>query len=308
MAFNFLHITDFTTEEILETFEIARIVKAKVKNGDEFIPFKGKTLAMIFAKPSARTRVSFETGMTQLGGHAIFLGPNDIGIGKREAVKDISRVISRYDDFIMARLFDHAHIKELAEYSRVPVINGLTDYNHPCQIMTDIFTILEHRGHLKDLKITYIGDGNNITNSWINLAARLPMHLVISCPGGYEADQATLENAKKANLSKIEYITDPKEAVKDADVVYTDVWASMGQEDEAAERKKVFAPYQVNTELLSYAKKSVLAMHCLPAHRGDEITSEVVDGPNSIMFDEAENRMHVQKAIMLKLAGVQVKE
>ncbi|MFP4548294.1 MAG: ornithine carbamoyltransferase [Fidelibacterota bacterium] len=308
MAFNFLHITDFTTEEILETFEIARKVKAKVKNGDEFLPFKGKTMAMIFAKPSARTRVSFETGMTQLGGHAIFLGPNDIGIGKREAVKDISRVVSRYDDFIMARLFSHDHMLELAEYSRVPVINGLTDYNHPCQIMADIFTILEHRGHLKDLKVVYIGDGNNITNSWINLAARLPMHLVISGPEGYEADEATLENAKKAGLSKIEYIRDPKEAVKDADVVYTDVWASMGQEDEAAERKKVFAPYQVNTELLSYAKKDVYAMHCLPAHRGDEITSEVVDGPHSIMFDEAENRMHIQKAIMLKLANVDVKE
>lgn len=308
MAFNFLHITDFTTEEILETFEIARKVKAKVKNGDEFVPFKGKTLAMIFAKPSARTRVSFETGMTQLGGHAIFLGPNDIGIGKREAVKDISRVISRYDDFIMARLFSHEHMLELAEHSRVPVINGLTDYNHPCQIMADIFTILEHRGHLKDLKIVYIGDGNNITNSWINLAARLPMHLVISGPEGYEADEATLEKANKAGLSKIEYIRDPKAAVKDADVVYTDVWASMGQEAEAEARKKVFAPYQVNDELLSYAKPDVYAMHCLPAHRGDEITDSVVDGAHSIMFDEAENRMHIQKAIMLKLAGVHVKE
>lgn len=304
MAFNFLHITDFTTEEILETFEIAKKVKAKVKNGELYTPFQGQTLAMIFAKPSARTRVSFETGMTQLGGHAIFLGPNDIGIGKREAVKDISRVISRYDDFIMARLFDHQHMLELAEYSRVPVVNGLTDYNHPCQIMADIFTILEHRGHLKNLKVTYIGDGNNITNSWINLAARLPMHLVISCPGGYEADAETLENAKKANLSKIEYITDPKEAVKDADVVYTDVWASMGQEEEAEKRKKIFAQYQVNNKLLSYAKKDVYVMHCLPAHRGDEITDEVVDGPNSICFDEAENRMHIQKAIILKLAGV----
>ena len=308
MAFNFLHITDFTTEEILETFEIARKVKAKVKNREEFLPFKNQTLAMIFAKPSARTRVSFETGMTQLGGHAIFLGPNDIGIGKREAVKDISRVISRYDDFIMARLFSHDHIVEMAEYSRVPVINGLTDYNHPCQIMADIFTILEHRGHLRDLKVVYIGDGNNITNSWINLAARLPMHLVISGPEGYEADEATLENARKANLSTIEYIRDPKEAVKDADVVYTDVWASMGQEDEEAERAKIFAPYQVNKELLSYAKPDVYAMHCLPAHRGAEITDDVVDGPNSIMFDEAENRMHIQKAIMLKLANITVQE
>ncbi|MBN2281490.1 MAG: ornithine carbamoyltransferase [Candidatus Marinimicrobia bacterium] len=306
MAFNFLHITDFTSEEILETFEIARKVKAKVKNGEEFTPFKGKTLAMIFAKPSARTRVSFETGMTQLGGHAIFLGPNDIGIGKREAVKDIARVISRYDDFIMARLFDHAHILELAEHSRVPVINGLTDYNHPCQIMADMFTILEHRGHLRDLKIVYIGDGNNITNSWINLAARLPMHLVVSCPKGYEPDRATMEKAQKANLSKIEIIEDPKKAVKDADVVYTDVWASMGQEAEAEARKKIFIPYQVNKELLALAKPGVYAMHCLPAHRGDEITSEVVDGPNSIMFDEAENRMHIQKAIMLKLANVKI--
>lgn len=308
MAFNFLHITDFTTEEILDTFEIARKVKAKVKNSEEFLPFKGKTLAMIFAKPSMRTRVSFETGMTQLGGHAIFLGPNDIGIGKREAVKDISRIISRFDDFIMARLFDHEHIMELAEYSQVPVINGLTDFNHPCQIMADMFTILEHRGNIKDLKIVYIGDGNNITNSWINLAARLPMHLVVSCPKGYEPDMETMEKAKKANLSKIEIIEDPKEAVKDADVIYTDVWASMGQEDETEARKKVFAAYQVNKELLSLAKPDVYAMHCLPAHRGDEITDEVVDGPNSIMFDEAENRMHVQKAIMLKLANVTVQE
>jgi len=306
MPKHFIHITDFTTEEIKETFQIAAKVKAKVKSGKEYLPLKNKTMAMIFAKPSARTRVSFETGMTQLGGHAIFLGPNDIGIGKREAVKDIARVISRYDDIIMARLFDHKHMIELAEYSDVPVINGLTDLNHPCQIMADIFTILEHRGNLDNLKVVYIGDGNNIANSWINLAARLPLHLVISCPGGYDADKEILENAKKTGLSKIEVIRDPKEAVKNADVVYTDVWASMGQEDEAAVRKKIFAPYQLNSELMSYAKEDTLVMHCLPAHRGDEITDEVVDSKQSIVFDEAENRMHIQKAITLKIMDIEV--
>ena len=242
--------------------------------------------------------------MTQLGGHAIFLGPNDIGIGKREAIKDIARVVSRYDDIIMARLFDHAHILELAEYSSVPVINGLTDLNHPCQVMADIFTILEHRGNLDNIKVAFIGDGNNVSNSWINLAARLPMHFVLASPCGYDPNPEILANTINTGLSTVEIVRNPVEAVKNADVIYTDVWASMGQEAEEEKRMKDFMPFQVNAELMRHAKPDVKVMHCLPAHRGDEITDEVIDSPNSIVFDEAENRMHVQKTIILKLMVV----
>ncbi|MGC9363972.1 MAG: ornithine carbamoyltransferase [Fidelibacterota bacterium] len=301
MKRDFIHITDFSTEEIQEVLELSAKIKLLLREGNEYKPLKGKNMAMIFAKPSARTRISFETGMSQLGGHAIYLSPNDIGIGKREAVKDIARVISRYDDIIMARLFEHAHILELAEYSSVPVINGLTDLNHPCQVMADIFTVLEHRKHLNDLKVAFVGDGNNVANSWINLAARLPLHFVLASPGGYDPDETILENARSAGISRIEIVRDPVEAVRDADVVYTDVWASMGQEAETAKRRRDFLPFQVNRELIRHAHKDVLIMHCLPAHRGDEITDEVIDGPNSIVFDEAENRMHVQKAIIVKL-------
>lgn len=301
MKRDFIHITDFSTEEIQEVLELSAKIKLLLREGHEYKPLKGKNLAMIFAKPSARTRISFETGMSQLGGHAIYLSPNDIGIGKREAVKDIARVISRYDDIIMARLFEHAHILELAEYSSVPVINGLTDLNHPCQVMADIFTVLEHRKHLNDLKVAFIGDGNNVANSWINLAARLPLHFVLASPSGYDPDETILENARSAGISRIEIVRDPMEAVRDADVIYTDVWASMGQEAETAKRRRDFLPFQVNRELIRHARKEVLVMHCLPAHRGDEITDEVIDGPNSVVFDEAENRLHVQKAIIVKL-------
>lgn len=301
MKRDFLHITDFSTEEIRDIFELAAKLKRYVKEGKEYLPLKGKTMAMIFAKPSARTRVSFETGMIQMGGHTIFLGPNDIGIGKREAIKDIARVVSRYDDIIMARLFDHAHILELAEYSSVPVINGLTDLNHPCQVMADIFTVLEHRGNLDNIKVAFIGDGNNVANSWINLAARLPMHFVLASPCGYDPDPEILANAINTGLSTVEIVRNPVEAVKNADVIYTDVWASMGQEAEEEKRKKDFMPFQVNAELMRHAKPDIKVMHCLPAHRGDEITDEVIESPNSIVFDEAENRMHVQKAIILKL-------
>ncbi len=301
MKKDFISIADYTREELEAIFELTKKLKEKTQRGEEHHLCKGKTMAMIFAKPSARTRVSFETGMYQLGGYALYLSPNDIGIGKREAVKDIARVLSRYNDIIMARLFDHAHMLELAEYASVPVINGLTDYNHPCQIMADIYTILEKRGHLDDLKITYIGDGNNVANSWVNLAAKLPMHLVICSPSGFEPDAETLTRAHDAGISTIEIIHDPEVAVKDADVIYTDVWASMGQEAEAEERRKIFMPYQVNAKLMSLARKDALVMHCLPAHRGEEITDEVLDGPQSIVFDEAENRMHVQKAIIVKL-------
>ncbi len=301
MKKDFISIADLTRDEIFEIFELTRKLKEMVKKREEHQLLKGYTLAMIFAKPSARTRISFETGIYQLGGYALYLAPTDIGIGKREAVKDIARVISRYNDLIMARLFAHSDMEELAAYATVPVINGLTDYNHPCQIMADAFTILEHRGTLQDLKIVYIGDGNNIAHSWINFASRVPIHLTICTPRDYQPDANTLKNARDAGISTIEILSDPIEAVKDADIVYTDVWASMGQEEEAEIRKKIFQPYQVNSALLKHAKPDVKVMHCLPAHRGDEITDEVLDGPHSIVFDEAENRMHVQKAIMVKL-------
>jgi len=300
---HFISIADYSRQEIEEIFSLTKKLKSKTKKGEEHHLCKGKTMSMIFAKPSARTRISFETGMYQLGGYALYLSPNDIGIGKRESVADISRVISRYNDIIMARLFDHNHIVELAEYSSVPVINGLTDYNHPCQIMADMYTILEHRGHLDDLKITYIGDGNNVANSWINLASILPFDLTICSPSGYEPDQDTLRQAKEKNVSHVQVLSDPQKAVENADIVYTDVWASMGQEDEIQKRYEVFKNYQINQQLMSLAKADAKVMHCLPAHRGDEITDEVIDGSQSIVFDEAENRMHVQKAIIVKLLG-----
>ena len=256
---------------------------------------------MIFAKPSARTRGSFETGFEWMGGHALFLGPNDIGIGKREAIKDISRLFSRYNDMVMARLFDHEHITELAEYASVPIINGLTDYNHPCQIMADIFTVWEHREDLEDLKVVYVGDGNNIVHSWLHLAMRFPMHFVCSCPEGYEPDPDTMQKARDAGISNVEVIYDPNLAVKDADVVYTDVWASMGKKDEADMREKTFKDYQVDESLMESSGKHTFFMHCLPAERGREVTDGVMEADYSIVFDQAENRMHVQNAIMVYL-------
>ncbi len=304
MKRDFLHVTDFSQEEIMETLDLAEAVKNKLKNREDYKPFKDHTLAMIFAKPSARTRLSFETGFSRLGGHAVYLSPNDIEIGKREAIKDIARVVSGYNDLIMARLFDHAHILELAEYAAVPVINGLTDYNHPCQIMADILTIREHRGHLEDLKVVYAGDGNNVVHSWLNLAIRLPFHFVCACPEGFDPDEDTVQRAREAGLSQIEISHDPKAAVVDADVIYTDVWASMGQKHKLEERLKHFQPFQVNDELLAATgRRDTFFMHCLPAERGREVTDSVMESEASIVFDQAENRMHAQNAIMLKVAG-----
>ena len=301
MKRDFLHITDFTTEEIWETLELARWIKNKFYTNQPYSPFKGKSLAMIFAKPSARTRVSFETGFYKLGGHALFLGPNDIGIGKRESIADIAQVFSKYNDMIMARLFDHSHILELAKYSHVPVINGLTDYNHPCQIMADILTILEHRKNLDNLKITYVGDGNNIVHSWLALAMRIPFQLTIACPPGYGPNMKMVEIARNEDLSKIDISHDPFDAVKGSDVIYTDVWASMGQKEEADKRRKDFAGFQINSDLMAATGQETFFMHCLPAERGVEVTDEVCDAKYSIIFDEAENRMFAQNAIMVKL-------
>ena len=301
MKRDFLHITDFTTEEIWETLELARWIKNKFRSGEELHPFRNRTLAMIFAKPSARTRVSFETGFYRMGGHALFLGPNDIEIGKRESIGDIAQVLSRYNDMIMARLFDHQHILELAKNADVPVVNGLTDFNHPCQIMADILTVLEHRKNLDDLKITYVGDGNNIVHSWLSLAMRIPFKFTIACPENYNPDVEMVETARKVNLSEIDVSHDPFMAVKDADVIYTDVWASMGQKEEAEKRRRDFEGFQVNKKLMAATGKQTLFMHCLPAERGIEVTDEVCDADYSIIFDEAENRMFAQNAIMLKI-------
>jgi ornithine carbamoyltransferase len=301
---DFLHITDWSKEEILSALDIAQEVKAKLKRREAYQPFRHHTMAMIFAKPSARTRVSFETGFYRLGGHALYLGPSEIDLGKREPAKDLARVLSGYNDLIMARLFDHAHILELAQYASVPVINGLTDYNHPCQIMADILTIKEHLGGVKEIKVAYIGDGNNIVHSWLQLASRLPMHFVAACPQYYPPDAKTVQQAHAAGLSTIEVVNDPAAAAKKADVVYTDVWASMGQKHELEERKKQFKGFTVTPELMALAKPSAVFMHCLPAQRGLEVTDEVIESKASVVFSQAENRMHAQNAIMLKVSGI----
>lgn len=300
---DFLHIDDWSKDQVLAAFELAIEVKKKLKNRESFKPFEDHSLAMIFAKPSARTRVSFETGFSRLGGHALYLGAAEIDIGNREPAKDVARVLSGYNDMIMARLFDHTHIMDLARFATVPVINGLTDYNHPCQVMADVLTIKEKRGSLDGLKVAYIGDGNNVVHSWLRMASRLPMHFVCACPLNYPPDEATLEMARQNKQSMVEVINDPYIAVKDADVVYTDVWASMGKKHELTERKRHFKGFTVTMELMAKAKPTALFMHCLPAQRGLEVTDEVMESPASVIFQQAENRMHMQNAIMLKLAG-----
>lgn len=299
---HFLHISDYSKEELWEILDLAKIVKSKFRKREDNKVFNNKSLAMIFAKPSARTRVSFETGFEWMGGHALFLGPNDIGIGKREAIKDISRVLSRYNDIIMARLFEHEHIIELAEHSSVPIVNGLTDYNHPCQIMADIFTVWEHLNDIDGAKIVYMGDGNNIVHSWLHLSMRFPLDFVCCCPEDYEPDAELVNQAKESKVSKITITNDPVLAVSGADVIYTDVWASMGQKEEAEERERAFKNFQVNEKLMSLTGKDTLFMHCLPAERDREVTDGVMESDNSIVFDQAENRMHVQNAIMIMLS------
>ncbi|KAK9079848.1 hypothetical protein SSX86_001521 [Deinandra increscens subsp. villosa] len=302
---DFLHIDDFDKGTILKILDRAKEVKALLKSGERtYLPFKGKTMAMIFAKPSMRTRVSFETGFFLLGGHAIYLGPKDIEMGKREETRDVARVLSRYNDIIMARLFAHQDLLDLANYASVPVINGLTDYNHPCQIMADALTMIEHIGQIEGTKVVYVGDGNNIVHSWLLLAAVIPFHFVCVCPKGFEPDAKTVEKARQAGVGKIEITHDPKEAVKGADVVYSDVWASMGQKEEAAHRRQVFQGFQVDEELMKIAGPQAYFMHCLPAERGVEVTNEVIEAPNSIVFPQAENRMHAQNAIMLHSLGL----
>ena len=301
MKKNFLHVNDLNIDQFDNLLEKAKWIKAKFKQNEIYHPFKNKTMSMIFAKPSARTRISFETGFYKLGGHALYLGPNDIGIGKRESVSDIAKVLSRFNDIIMARLFKHSHILELAENATVPVINGLTDFNHPCQIMADIFTVSENFDSMKDITIAYVGDGNNIVHSWLELASILPFNFNIVCPEDFKPDMNLVNKTKELNVSNIKIIHNPHEGVKDADVIYTDVWASMGQKEEADERRKIFSKFQVNDQLINATGRNTYFMHCLPAERGIEVTDSVCDAPYSIIFDQAENRMHAQNAIMLSL-------
>jgi ornithine carbamoyltransferase len=301
---DFLVLADYTSEEIRFLIDLAIELKAKQKAGELYQPLKGKTLGMIFEKSSTRTRVSFEVGMFQLGGHALFLSRNDLQLGRGETIWDTGQVMSRYLDVIMIRTFAHRNVVELARGATVPVINGLTDFAHPCQALCDYQTILEHKGRLQGLKVAYVGDGNNMAHSLIMGAAKLGVDFAIATPKGYELSEEVVQIAREnAALtgSSITVTHDPKEAVSGADVVYTDVWASMGQEAEQEERKKAFAAYQVNEELVKYAKPDYLFMHCLPAHRGEEVSEGVMDGKHSIVFDQAENRLHAQKAILVAI-------
>ncbi len=307
-----ISINDLDRADLDEIFATTQLLKSRQRAGERFTPLAGKTLAMIFQKASTRTRVSFEVGMYQLGGSALFLSATDLQLRRGETIADTARTLSRYVDGIMIRTFAHQDVIDLATYGSVPVINGLTDLLHPCQILADLYTVIEHRqrdpkhADLKDLKLVYIGDGNNVCNSLALGCAKTGMRFVACTPAGYEPDTTVwgwAQQACTASGGTVALAHDPQAAVQGADVIYTDVWASMGQEQEQAKRKAVFAPYQVNAALVAAAKKDVLVMHCLPAHRGEEITDEVVDGPHSIVFDEAENRLHVQKAIMYLLLG-----
>lgn len=294
-------IKDLSLEEMYQIFDTAQDLKRRKLMGEPHRILEGKTLGMIFSKPSTRTRISFEAGIYQLGGIGMYFGPNDLQLGKSENIHDTAKVISRYLDGIMIRTFSHQDVVDLAHYATIPVINGLTDLLHPCQVLTDLFTVLEKKRKLQGLKWAYIGDGNNMAHSMLYGCSKVGMDLTIASPSGYAPNEDIVKTAKanaKYMGSKIEITDDPIAAVKDADIIYTDVWASMGQESEAEARKAKFAKYQVNPDLVKHAKDDYLFMHCLPAHRGDEVVNEVADSGNSVIFDEAENRLHVQKAIM----------
>lgn len=300
MKKHFLCLSDWSASELDAIFKLTAELKEKQQQGIAHPLLAGKTLGMIFEKSSTRTRISFEVGMYQLGGHALFLSSQTTQIGRGEPIKDTARVMSRYVDGIMIRTYSQSGIAELAEYSDVPVINALTDSYHPCQIMADLFTVLEHKGSYKDQVYCWIGDGNNMANSWINAAAVFGFELRIATPLGYEADAWVIERAQQRG-AKLVFTNDPLEAAANADVLNTDVWASMGQEEEQAKREQDFVGFQLNADVVAVANKDCLVLHCLPAHRGEEITDEVIEGKHSVVFDEAENRLHVQKAIMATL-------
>jgi len=298
MKKDLLSIDSLSTREIEELISSAVSLKKKQKDGVHHQPLKGKILGMLFEKPSTRTRVSFEVGMMQLGGYALYMNWRDTQLGREESLEDTVRALSRYLDGMVIRTFSQNTVEICARYATVPVINGLTDLCHPCQILSDLMTITEKKGKLKKLKISYVGDGNNVANSWIHASLKLGFTLHLACPQGYEPDRKIIEKAEKDASLQITLGPDPWEAVRDADIIYTDTWVSMGQEDEYHTRKEVFKNYQVNSALLGAAKGDVMVMHCLPAHRGEEISDEVADGNHSIIFDQAENRLHMQKAIL----------
>jgi ornithine carbamoyltransferase len=295
---DFLQIPDFSAKELEKLFSLAERIRAGKYTKR---PLAGKSLAMIFMKSSTRTRVSFEVGTWQLGGHALFLSPRDVQLGRGEPIADTARVLSRYVDGIMIRTFAHSEIEELAKYADVPIINGLTDLVHPCQVLADLLTVRQFLGGYKGKRIAWIGDGNNMANSWINAAYVLGFELTLACPEGYDPDAAILKRAQ--SKAKVRVVRDPAEAAEKADVVNTDVWASMGQEEEQAVREKAFKGYKVDAALMRRANKDAIFLHCLPAHRGEEVAAEVIDGPQSRVWDEAENRLHIQKAIMAVLMG-----
>ncbi len=303
---DFIELTDYTTEEIHYLIDLAIELKRKQKNGEEYQPLKGKTVGLIFEKSSTRTRVSFEVGTYQLGGHALFLSKNDIQLGRGETIADTAGVMSRYLDGIMIRTFGHEKVVDLARYATVPVINGLSDLAHPSQVLADYQTLYEYKGTLQGLKLAYIGDGNNMAHSLMIGGAKLGVHVSVASPEGYEPDPQIVADAQeiaKATGAVIEVVRDPKAALQDADAIYTDVWASMGFEEEQKAREVAFRDYQVDEQLARYAKPDYVFMHCLPAHRGEEVSEGVIDGEHSIIFDQAENRLHAQKALMAALIG-----
>lgn len=301
---HFIDLTDWSSIEIRQLLDLARHLKQEWQSGGNKPVLEGKVLALIFQKPSLRTRVSFEVGMQHLGGSALVLGPDEIGFGKRETVADLSRALSRYVHVIMARVFSHAQMLEMTQYATVPIINGLSDTQHPCQALADLLTIYEYYGRLEGLKVAYVGDGNNVAASLAQACAHSGVNFAIGSPPGYEIPEAIMDKVgdlAAQNGATVEGFNNPRSAVADADVIYTDTWVSMGQEAETARRIQVMQPFQVNADLLKAAPSTAVVMHCLPAHRGQEITDEVADGPQSVIFDQAENRMHAQKAVLVKL-------
>ncbi len=304
MKKDFLAITDYSPSELQRLLDLAVTLKQERMSGGNAPILKGKVLGMVFQKPSLRTRVSFDMGMRHLGGDALYLSPNEVGLGQRESIADVARVLSGYVDAIMARVFEHDHVLQLAKWASVPIINGLSDYNHPCQAMADALTIIEEFGNLKGLNVTYIGDGNNVAVSLMHICAKLGANFTIANPADYDILPAAVDLAKTIasdSGSRLTFLRDPHQAVKDAHVIYTDTWTSMGQEAESKKRELVFPPYQVNEQLVAEARQDVIVLHCLPAHRGQEITDAVADGPHSRLFPQAHNRLHAQKAILVEL-------
>jgi ornithine carbamoyltransferase len=304
---HFLDISNHSSEELQDLLNVAIQLKREYFSGGNPPLFKGKVLGMIFQKPSLRTRVSFDMAMRHMGGDALYLSPNEIGLGMRESIADVARVLSGYVHAVMARVFEHAHVLELAKWSSVPVINGLSDFSHPCQAMADALTIEEKFGKTKSLNVVYVGDGNNVAVSLMQISVKLGWNFTIANPEGYDIPDGSIEQAKNVAAgtgSNLAFLRDPYEAVKKAQVIYTDTWTSMGQEEETAKRESVFPPYQVNAKLVSEADKNVIVMHCLPAHRNHELTDEVADGSHSVIFPQAHNRLHAQKAILARLFGV----